>query len=93
MSASTGLVLYVGGCERHVCARTSKLTKSSASASERVTCQKTLQACRQPVFVGVLKEYASKSEPPLGSTMIAYSCDTVNVSVEPACQDCKQHAV
>ena len=91
MGAGRGVSTVRWGDVRWMYARTSKLTRSSASASERVTCQKTLQACRQPVFVGVLKEYASKSGPPLGSTMIAYSCDTVNVSVGQACQDCRQH--
>ncbi len=60
--------------------RTSKLTRSSASARVRVTCQKILHAWRQPVFAGVLKLYASRSGPPFGNTIIAYNCETVNES-------------
>jgi hypothetical protein len=59
---------------------TSKDTSFSAIARARVICQKRLQACLQPVLAGWLNEYASKSGPPLGNMMIAYTCDTDNMS-------------
>ena len=60
--------------------RTSNETMSSASAMLYTTCQKMLQACTHPFFEGEENVYASRSGPPFGRTIMAYTCDTENVS-------------
>lgn len=50
---------------------TSKETRLSACAKDLATCQKRLQACRQPDLLIFWNVYASKSGPPLGRTIIA----------------------
>lgn len=46
------------------------------------TCQKILQACAHPFFEAEEKVYVSRSGPPFGRTMMAYTCDPENVSWE-----------
>src|ERR1700683_1266491 len=60
--------------------RTSNSTSPSALASVCATCQNKLHACLQPLLLGCANMYASRSGPPFGSTMIAYTWETLNPS-------------
>jgi hypothetical protein len=59
---------------------TSKETSCSACPRALATCQKMLQACFHLDFPALGNVYASRSDPPLGNTMIAYTWETLKES-------------
>ena len=74
---------FVNGFAQTDGPHTSNDTNSSALASTFVTCQNMLQACLQPALVAFVNAYVSKSGPPFGNTIIAYTWATLKVSGQP----------